>query len=116
MTAISSPRLLFDENLSWRLPTLLASDFPQSTHPELLRMRGASDTSLWHLAAKQGYCIVSKDDDFRQRAVLYGPPPKVVWLAIGNASTAHIADLIRSHSATIYSFTNHLESAVLRLS
>jgi predicted nuclease of predicted toxin-antitoxin system len=29
-----------------------------------------------------GYAIVSKDNDFRQRAFLSIPPPKVIWLEL----------------------------------
>lgn len=34
--------------------------------------------------------VVSKDSDFRQLAFLFGPPPKVMWLRVGNASTARV--------------------------
>ncbi|MGD9794259.1 MAG: DUF5615 family PIN-like protein [Acidimicrobiia bacterium] len=40
--------------------------------------------------------IVSKDSDFRQLAFLYGPPPKVVWLQVANASTTEPESLARS--------------------
>ena len=44
-------------------------------------MRGATDAAIWTYARDHGYTIVSKDNDFRQYAFLYGPPPKVLWLA-----------------------------------
>ncbi|MBK7164293.1 MAG: DUF5615 family PIN-like protein [Candidatus Microthrix sp.] len=40
---------------------------------------------MWEYAAEQGLVIVSKDSDFRQLAVFDGPPPKLVWLRLGNA-------------------------------
>jgi len=40
--------------------------------------------------------VVSKDSDFRQLAFLLGPPPKAVWLRVGNRSTTVIAELLRS--------------------
>ena len=83
-------KLLFDENLSSRLVELLAADFPGCTHIEILGMRGAADTVVWNYAREHGYTIVSKDNDFRQRAFLDGPPPKVVWLSVGNAGTGLI--------------------------
>lgn len=89
-------KLLFDENLSPRLVELLAADFPGCTHIETLGMRGAPDTAVWNYARENGYTIVSKDNDFRQRAFLYGPPPKVVWLSVGNAGTNAIAMLVRA--------------------
>ena len=89
-------KLLFDENLSPRLVELLAADFPGCTHIEFLGMRGATDSAVWDHARENGYTIVSKDNDFRQRAFLHGPPPKVVWLSVGNAGTRQIAALIRA--------------------
>jgi predicted nuclease of predicted toxin-antitoxin system len=89
-------KLLFDENVSSRLVEILAADFPGCTHIELVGLRGGTDTEIWNYARENGYWIVSKDNDFRQRAFLYGSPPKVVWLSVGNAGTHAIAELIRA--------------------
>lgn len=97
-------KLLFDENLSPRLVELLAVDFPDCTHIELLGMRGAADIAVWDFARENGYAIVSKDNDFRQRAFLHGSPPKVVWLSVGNAGTNVIATLIRAGSQRLRAF------------
>lgn len=94
-------KLLFDENLSARLVELLASEFPGSVHVEHVLGHGRSDSEVWEFARTNGYAIVSKDNDFRQRAFLFGPPPKVVWLAVGNADTATIAELLRSRAAEV---------------
>jgi len=85
-------KLLLDENLSPRLAPLLAAQYPGTTQVELLGLRGASDTTVWELARTQGYVLVSKDNDFRQRSFQYGAPPKVVWLKVGNAGTAQSND------------------------
>lgn len=37
---------------------------------------------------------MSKDNDFRQLAFLRGPPPKVVWLNVGNSSTKSLGELM----------------------
>ena len=54
-------KLLFDENLSPRLLDTLQADFPDSTHIERLKMRGATDAAIWAYARNHGYTIVSKD-------------------------------------------------------
>jgi predicted nuclease of predicted toxin-antitoxin system len=108
-------KLLLDENLSSRLLELLAADFADSTHVERLGMRGASDAAIWAYAREHGYTIVSKDNDFRQQAFLHGPPPKVVWLSVGNAGTAAIAHLIRSHAETVRTFGADPEQSLLIL-
>jgi len=60
-------RLLFDENLSRRLVDLLAREFPGSSHPDLLDLRGSPDTAVWQHAREHNFTIVSKDNGFRQR-------------------------------------------------
>jgi predicted nuclease of predicted toxin-antitoxin system len=37
-------------------------------------------------------------------AVLYGPPPKVIWLRCGNQPTAVVEKLLRNHIDAIISF------------
>lgn len=108
-------KLLFDENLSARLVGLLASEFPGSTHVEQVLGRGRSDTEVWEFARANGYAITSKDNDFRQRAFLAGPPPKVVWLAVGNADTAAIARLLRSRKAELTQLDAESATALLVL-
>ncbi|MGH8753349.1 MAG: DUF5615 family PIN-like protein [Burkholderiales bacterium] len=108
-------KLLFDENLSSRLIELLAADFPGSTHVEHLGMRGATDAQIWGCARDRGYMIVSKDNDFRQYAFLYGPPPKIIWLNVGNAGTTAIARLVSSRIAEIRAFNEDPELSLLPL-
>jgi len=97
-------KLLFDENLSPRLVELLAAEFPGSAHVDHALGRGRPDADVWAHAFEQGYVIVSKDNDFRQRAFLSGPPPKVIWLAVGNASTQQILELLQSKLAELNAF------------
>lgn len=108
-------KLLFDENLSPRLVRLLAETFPGSSHVDLEGQRGAADQALWALAAAAGYTIVSKDNDFRQRAFLHGAPPKVVWLSIGNAGTEAIALILRENRDVIARFLADPEQSLLVL-
>ena len=72
--------LLFDENLSPRLVPALADLFPESAHVDLLGMGGEPDPVIWEYAKRHGYILVSKDSDFHERSLLYGRPPKVVWI------------------------------------
>jgi hypothetical protein len=45
-----------------------------------------------------------KDTDFQQRALVYGHPPKVIWVRLGNSSTSAVAALLRSRLAEIQAF------------
>lgn len=108
-------KLLLDANLSPRLAELFAADFPGNAHIENVNMRGATDAAIWAFARDHGYTIVSKDNDFRQYAFLYAPPPKVVWLSVGNAGTDAIARLVRARISTIRAFDGNSEQSLLVL-
>jgi predicted nuclease of predicted toxin-antitoxin system len=101
--------------LSPKLVKLLANEFPDSNHVELLKLRGSTDTALWELAKQQGYVLVSKDNDFRQRAFLLGSPPKVIWLSVGNAGTAKIAALLKQKLGIVQAFEKNSEESLLIL-
>jgi predicted nuclease of predicted toxin-antitoxin system len=85
-------KLLFDENLSPKLPRLLATQFPGSLHLRDCGLKGATDEAIWKYAGANNFTIVSKDSDFYQRSLFYGSPSKFVWLSIGNRH------LCRSHN------------------
>ena len=59
--------------------------------------------------------MVSKDADFRYLAATLGPPPKVVWLRVGNGPTRDVEDLLRSRAVEIGSFHSDPTASVLEL-
>ncbi|MDX9767995.1 MAG: DUF5615 family PIN-like protein [Ectothiorhodospiraceae bacterium] len=106
------PRLLFDENLSRRLVTLLSDCYPDSTHVDNVGLHGRPDGDVWLHARDHGFVLVSKDNDFRQLSFLRGAPPKVVWLRIGNAPTRAAADLLRLRVGDVAAFVQDPETAL----
>ncbi len=54
-------KLLFDENLSFRLVAGLADIFPESAHVRDVGLLGAEDRTIWKFAAEQGFVLTSKD-------------------------------------------------------
>jgi predicted nuclease of predicted toxin-antitoxin system len=56
---------------------------------------GATDRVVWARAAREGFVLVTKDEDFHRMSVLLGPPPKVIWIRLGNCSTAEVARGLR---------------------
>ncbi|HED03224.1 MAG TPA: hypothetical protein ENI60_00400 [Candidatus Fraserbacteria bacterium] len=89
-------KLLFDQNLSHRLVSVLASLYPGSVHVRDLGLKTADDDAVWKYALEHGFTIASKDADFRQRSFLFSHPPKVVWIRLGNCSTQDIEALLRA--------------------
>ncbi|MFM9041847.1 MAG: DUF5615 family PIN-like protein [Vulcanococcus sp.] len=110
-----SIKLLLDENLSERLLPLLNEAFPGSTHLRLLGLAGVDDQAVWDEARSSGLVLLTKDDDFLSMSMSLGWPPKVICLAIGNASNATTAQLILSRVSEIHYFYEHPESGFLLL-
>lgn len=108
-------RLLFDHNVSRHLVRHLDDIYPGASHVALLGLERASDDDVWQYARDNGYIIVTKDTDFRDMSVLRGFPPRVVWLRIGNCSTAAIEHLLRRSHATISAFESEAVTGLLTL-
>ena len=108
-------KLLFDQNLSHRLVQALQKEFPDSRHVREVGLEEATDAVVWQYAAQQGFAIVTKDADFHQRSFLFGHPPKVVWLRVGNTSTTKIEALLRRRVDDVGAFCSDPESAFLIL-
>jgi predicted nuclease of predicted toxin-antitoxin system len=86
------------------LPRLLADIYAESVHVREVGLRDVDDTAIWEYAELHGLVIVSKDSDFQQRSLLYGSPPKFIWLRVGNCPVKTIEDLLRKHSVAIHTF------------
>ena len=109
-------RLLFDQNLSLRLTRSLALIYPGSEHVQWRDLDSADDGSIWSFARENGFTIVSKDSDFYHRSLVFGSPPKVIWLRVGNCSTDSIEVLLRNAEADIRAFVEGSRETCLILS
>ncbi|HLF83979.1 MAG TPA: DUF5615 family PIN-like protein [Blastocatellia bacterium] len=108
-------KLLFDENVSHKLVGALADVFPGSEHVRNVGLKAVDDRLVWEYGAAKDLIIVSKDSDFYQRSLLFGHPPKVVWIRRGNCSTADIAALVRRHFDDIRKFKDNAQESFLVL-
>jgi predicted nuclease of predicted toxin-antitoxin system len=108
-------KLLLDQNLSRRLVRELTTDYHESRHVTEVGLDTATDTEIWSWAGQHDYVIVSKDSDFRQLAFLHGPPPKAVWLRMGNVSTSEILEVLRVHREHLLQFEASDDEALLVL-
>jgi predicted nuclease of predicted toxin-antitoxin system len=106
-------RLLFDENLAPRLTVALSDLYPGSIHIRDSGLRGASDLDIWQYAKESGFAIVSKDSDFARRSFLVGSPPKVIWLRLGNCTTARIDFVLRNTAGRVQAFERGEESCLV---
>jgi predicted nuclease of predicted toxin-antitoxin system len=108
-------KLLFDQNLSPRLPSALADLFPGPSHVSSHNLDSSSDSDVWQFALLHDYAIVSKDSDFVDRATLDGPRPKIIALTLGDCSTSQIQSLPRMRRQAITDFADNPTEAVLFL-
>ena len=109
-------KLLFDQNLSRYLPSRLEDLYPESAHVGDHELSRASDADVWAFAKSQGFVIVSKDDDFRQRSFLEGAPPKVICVQLGNCSTNALDDILRKRFSDISDFGEDADESFMLLS
>jgi len=108
-------KLLLDENVSDRIVQHIVHLFPGSAHLKTVGLQEADDSVVWAWSKEHGYTIVSKDTDFFQRAIVFGFPPKFIWLRIGNCPTRLITTLLRSRSEVIRLFIESETESVLVL-
>ena len=81
-------KLLLDENLSRRVVPFIQKSYPDSSHVVLVGLENKDDKTIRQYAIEHDFVVVTKDADFYEMSLLYGQPPKIVWLKIGNQSKA----------------------------
>jgi predicted nuclease of predicted toxin-antitoxin system len=107
--------LIFDANLSATLVRSLRDVYPGSSHVSGHAGLQHNDRAIWDHALKGRYAIVSKDSDYAHFSLLYGPPPKVILLAIGNCSTIEIDRLLRRNAGVVRAFLEDETTGLLVL-
>jgi predicted nuclease of predicted toxin-antitoxin system len=108
-------KILFDHNLSHRLVQCLNDLFPEAIHVSMLGLEKMPDLIVWSYAKSNGYSIITKDSDFNDLGFLYGFPPKIVWLRLGNCSTKEIEIAIRAHADLIQEFITDPQTGIFEL-
>jgi len=109
-------RLLIDENLPFSLGVRLGLGY---IHASQIAEQ-ASDSLLWQWARENDYVVLTRDTDFFDRLLRHGPPPKVIWIRLGNirkndllrvmeARWPAIEQQIRSHDL-VEIYADHLEA------
>lgn len=96
-------RLLIDENISWRLKRTLA-EWDILPANEISITGKITDKIIWQHARLNNYTILTFDEDFVELQNLYGYPPKIIWIRMGNVTTQEIAQRLTHLSPTILNF------------
>jgi len=75
-------------------------------------LAGAAGTSIWQHARDDEPVLVTKDQDFH---VIFGPPPKVIWIRLGNCPTSEVEQLLRHRTVEIARFLRDDDAGFLEL-
>ena len=94
-------KLLLDENLSRRIVPFIQDLYPNSSQVALVGLENTDDKVIRQYAIDNDFVIVTKDADFYDMTVLYGQPPKIVWLKMGNQSKAATIKTLLDHQQAI---------------
>jgi len=97
-------KLLFDQNISFRILSKISSYFPESKQVRDLGIENFSDVEIWKFAKGNNFTIVTFDADFYDLANLKGHPPKIIWLRLGNTKTDFLAEVLNSRNSIIKDF------------
>lgn len=102
-------RLLFDQNISYKIVNKLVDIYPDCKHISQLGLYNSNDSDIWVYAHDNNYVIVTFDSDFYDISLLSGCPPKIIWIRTGNLTTNEIAGLLRANKENISQFLNSPE-------
>ena len=108
-------KILLDENLSDRIIPRIIDLYPNAERVKTLALTNTDDAIIWEYAKLNDHTIVSKDADFHQRSLLYGHPPKFIYLRVSNCSTLKIVRVLRDNFDTIIQFSIQPEESLLVL-
>jgi predicted nuclease of predicted toxin-antitoxin system len=98
-------RLLFDQNISHRILQFLPGIYSGSTTVKKEKLIDFPDKQIWEFAKKREFTIVTQDSDFNSLNILYGFPPKIIWIRTGNLKTKEIASVLKNHLSEIEKFS-----------
>lgn len=108
-------KLLFDQNISFRIIKLIQSAFPQSEQIRKLNLENKSDKEIWTFAGQNGFTVVTFDGDFYEFSNLYGHPPKIIWLRTGNNTPPSVSQILLAKKELITEFIKQAEFSCLEI-
>ena len=108
-------KLLFDQNLSYRLVSRLEAFFPGSLHVASVNLDKSSDIYLWKFAKENNFTIVTKDSDFNEICMLYNFPPHVIWLRLGNSRISAAEEVLKKYHDKICTIVEENKVGIIEI-
>ncbi len=97
-------KLLFDQNISFRIAKKLQNHFSGCMHVSDCELNDSEDSDIWEYAKNNNLAIVTFDSDFYDISIINGHPPKIIWIRGGNLKTAEVVQLLINNQKTISGF------------
>lgn len=94
-------KLLFDENLSYKLVHRLSDIFADSRHVKDVQLENENDLKIWEFAKSHNFAIVTKDSDFVDFINIKGYPPYLIWIRSNNVRVKEVEKIIRDNAIRI---------------
>ncbi|HEX6886180.1 MAG TPA: DUF5615 family PIN-like protein [Planctomycetota bacterium] len=69
----------------------------EARHVHELGLTGAKDEHIFRAARDAGATVVTKDSDFVRLLERHGPPPRILWLTVGNVGNAELEEIVLRH-------------------
>ncbi len=107
-------KLLFDQNISFRLVRKISNLYPKAKQVRELGLENATDREIFDFAIKNKYTMVTFDADFCDINNLKGFPIKIIWLRTGNTTTKNLEKIFIDKFDMIQTFLTE-ESGCLEI-
>lgn len=108
-------KLLFDQNVSYRILKKLSVSYDGSSHVKIERLINASDIDIWEYAKQHQFTLVTLDSDFNDIYLLKGFPPKILWFQTGNLQTEELALILENQKSVVADFISEEKSGCMHL-
>jgi predicted nuclease of predicted toxin-antitoxin system len=98
-------KFLLDENISYRIVKSLQGIGIQSIHVSRADLKPPlTDQKIWRFAKRNGFIILTFDDDFHFISSLRGFPPKIILFRFGNAPNSKLFHILSENLEIIRKF------------
>ncbi len=109
-------KLLFDQNISYRILKKLPVVYADSRHVTTEGLMNSSDLEVWEYARQHQFIIVTQDSDFNDIYLIKGFPPKILWFQTGNLRTDELVNILKIKFYEILDFNSNSDYGCFELS
>jgi predicted nuclease of predicted toxin-antitoxin system len=78
-------------------------------------LQNHKDKFIWEYSKENYFTIVTFDSDFYDFSLVWGHPPKIIWIRTFNQTTDNIKNIIRKYEQAIKAFGHDENLACLEI-